>query len=107
MIDTHDKKEAKYVFALPTANGANKVLSELMERAGISKHITWSCARLSFSILLQDQNVDDATVAYLMGHATTEQVRKTYKRHRPKNQAATISHLPSPEKVHYRLHVAS
>ena len=42
-------------------------------------------ARLSFSILLQDKNVDDATVAYLMGYTTTDQVRKTYKRHRPKD----------------------
>ncbi|MBD0374880.1 MAG: site-specific integrase, partial [Flavisolibacter sp.] len=74
-----------HVFHLPTADGANKVLNGWMNAAGIHKHITWSCARLSFSILLQDRNVDDATVAYLMGHTTTEQVRKTYKRHRPKN----------------------
>ena len=30
----------KFVFALPTANGANKVLSGWMENAGIEKHIT-------------------------------------------------------------------
>lgn len=102
-----EEKQSRFVFSLPTANGANKVLGIWMEKAGIEKHITWSCARLSFSILLQDQNVDDATVAYLMGHATTEQVRKTYKRHRPKNQAASISHLPSPDKVPYFLSFAS
>jgi hypothetical protein len=67
-----------------------------VNNAGIEKHVTWSCARLSFFILLQDQNVDDGTVAYLMGHTSTDQVRKTYKRHRPKNQAATINQLPSP-----------
>jgi len=54
---------------------------------------------LSFSILLQDSNVDDATVAYLMGHTTTEQVRKTYKRHRPKDQTQSISHLPIPKQI--------
>ncbi|MDQ3843458.1 MAG: site-specific integrase [Bacteroidota bacterium] len=53
-----------HVFHLPTADGANKVLNGWMDAAGINKHITWSCARLSFSILLQDRNVDDATVAY-------------------------------------------
>jgi integrase len=84
------------VFSLPTADGANKMLDQWMKSAKIHKHITWSCARLSFSILLQDRNIDDATVAYLMGHASTDQVRKTYKRHRPKNQAETIRHLPSP-----------
>ncbi len=89
-------KRGSHVFLLPTANGANKVLDLWMEAAGIKKHITWSCARLSFSILLQDKNVDDATVAYLMGHTTTNQVRKTYKRHRPKDQMESISLLPNP-----------
>ena len=75
-------KRNKYLFYLPTANGANKILDTWIKSAGINKEITWSCARLSFSILLQDRNVDDATVAYLMGHTTTAQVRKTYKRRR-------------------------
>jgi hypothetical protein len=47
--------------------------------------------------------VDDATVAYPMGHTTTEQVRKTYKRHRPKNQLETIRQLPSPDSLPYFL----
>ena len=85
------------VFALPSADGANKALEQWLNATGINKHITWSCARLSFSVLLQDSLVDEATVAYLMGHTTTEQVRKTYKRHRPKDQMASISHLPKPE----------
>ena len=92
-------KRMEFVFLLPTADGANKVLNEWIKKAGIDKYITWSCARLSFSILLQDRNVDDATVAYLMGHTTTNQVRKTYKRHRPKNQSETINQLPSPDIV--------
>ncbi|NCT76172.1 MAG: tyrosine-type recombinase/integrase [Chitinophagaceae bacterium] len=99
---SHSDVQSK-VFRLPTANGANKVLNQWVKSAGIDKYITWSCARLSFSIFLQDQNVDDATVAYLMGHSTTEQVRKTYKRHRPKNQEQSINHLPSPEQVLYFL----
>jgi integrase len=93
------------VFSLPTADGANKILDQWMKSAKIEKYITWSCARLSFSILLQDKNVDDATVAYLMGHTTTEQVRKTYKRHRPKDQTKTISELPTPEQMPYFLNL--
>lgn len=100
-------KEPKFVFRLPTADGANKLLGQWLTKAGIEKHITWSCARLSFSILLQDRNVDDATVAYLMGHTTTEQVRKTYKRHRPKNQSETISRLPSPDQLPHFLKLVS
>lgn len=91
------------VFSLPTADGANKILDAWVKAAGIKKYITWSCARLSFSILLQDKNVDDATVAYLLGHTTTDQVRKTYKRHRPKDQTASISHLPAPAQLPYFL----
>lgn len=92
-----EKCKNHLIFALPTQDGCNKVLGEWIKRAGINKHITWSCGRLSFSILLQDKQVDDATVAYLMGHTTTKQVNKTYKRHRPKDQTATINLLPNPE----------
>ncbi len=93
------------IFRLPSANGCNKGLQQWVNRAGIQKKITWSCARLSFSILLQDKNVDTATVACLLGHATTEYVNKTYKRHRPKNQAETINQLPAPEQVPYFLNL--
>jgi integrase len=87
------------VFSLPSQDGSNIILTEWTNQAGIDKHITWSCLRLSFSILLQDKHVDDATVAYLMGHTTTEQVRKTYKRHRPKDQSQTIQNLPMPDEM--------
>lgn len=99
--------KSNLVFLLPSADGANKVLGKWFQAAKINKHITWSCARLSFSILLQDKNVDDATVAYLMGHTTTDQVRKTYKRHRPKNQHETINHLPTPLQLPAFLDIAS
>lgn len=88
-------------FYLPTANGCNKLVDEWVRRAKITKHITWSCARLSFSILLKDQNVDDVTIAYLMGHTTTKQVQNTYKRHKPKDQTAAISHLPHSETISF------
>lgn len=91
------------VFQLPTQDGANKVLKEWIAKSKINKHITWSCARLSFSILLQDQNVDEATVACLLGHTTTKQVSRTYRRHRPKNQKETIALLPSVEQLPYFL----
>lgn len=97
----------RFVFSLPSADGSNKILDQWVRASGIDKYITWSCARLSFSILLQDRNVDDATVAYLLGHTTTEQVSKTYKRHRPKDQAETISHLPIPEQIPHSLKLVS
>jgi integrase len=102
-----DKRKARFdgqqpegkVFKLPTADGANKVLKAWVNIAGIDKYITWSSARLSFSILLQDERVDAATVALLLGHTTTKYVNDTYKRHRPKDQRAVIAKLPSPENM--------
>lgn len=87
-------RQKKLVFQLPSQDGSNKTLQNWIIAAGINKHITWSCARLSFSILLQDKRVDDATVAYLMGHTTTEQVQRTYKRHRPHQPMEAIMTLP-------------
>ncbi len=89
--------EKKKIFALPTANGANKILKEWVRLARIDKPVTWSVARLSFSILLQEKLVDTATVALLLGHRTTKYVNDTYKRHRPKDQQEVIAKLPSPE----------
>jgi integrase len=93
------------MFLIPGSNGCNKKLVEWGKAAGILKHVTWSYARLSFSILLQDENVDDATVAALLGHTTTTQVRRRYKRCRPKDESATISKLPSPDLSQYFLHL--
>jgi integrase len=87
------------VFALSHQDSCNKILQRWIDNAGIKKHITWHCARLSFSILLQDENVDRATVALLLGHTSTRYVDTTYKRHRPKNQALSINKLPMPEKL--------
>lgn len=83
------------VFRLPTHDGCNRIIKLWCKDAGIDKNITWHCARLSFSILLQDANVDNATVALLLGHTTTKHVQETYKRHRPKDQSAAIRKLPN------------
>lgn len=87
------------IFQIPSNNGCNEILAEWTKAAGIRKKITWSCFRLSFSILLQDKKVDNATVAYLMGHTSTKYVERIYKRHRPKDQSSVIAQLPTPEKA--------
>lgn len=96
-------QEAGKVFTLPRLDGCNKILKQWVKAAGIKKHITWSCARLSFSILLQDKKTDTATVAYLLGHTTSRYVDTVYKRHRPKDQRKTINKLPSPDLMPYFL----
>jgi len=82
------------VFKLPTADGANKLLAKWCDDAGLGKHITWHCARHSFSVLLQDKGTDIATVAGMLGHTSTKYVHKTYKRYRKSNAVEAISRLP-------------
>lgn len=83
------------VFALPTANGCNKILKEWVKSAGIEKHITWHCSRHSFSIELLRKGVAATTVAGLMGHTTIKQVSSTYRRYVAEDGAAAILKLPS------------
>lgn len=82
------------VFKLPTANGANGVLADWCKDAGINKHITWHCARHSFSVILQLNGTDLATVAGLLGHTTTKYVQKTYQRYIKVEGITAISKLP-------------
>jgi integrase len=83
------------VFTLPTADGANKVIKKWCEDAGLEKHITWHCARLSFSVLLQDEGVNSATVAGMLGHTTTKYVESTYQPYRVHVGRKAIEKLPT------------
>ena len=83
------------IFNLPTADGANKILKDWCKAAKIEKHITWHCARLSFSVLLQDESVNAATVAGMLGHTTTRQVEETYHRYRVHIGKKAIDKLPT------------
>lgn len=82
------------LFYLPTKDGANKILREWADYAGLNKHISWHCARHSFSVLLQDSGIDIATVAGMLGHTSTKFVHKTYQRYRSVKALEAISKLP-------------
>ncbi len=82
------------VFHLPTQDGANKVLNKWCGDAKLNKHITWHCARHSFSVLLQQKGVDLATVAGMLGHTTTKYVQQTYKRYLQDSAKEAIKRLP-------------
>ncbi len=89
------ERKTGLIFKLPTADGANKVLSNWCDDAKLEKHITWHCARHSFSVLLQDKGTDMATVAGMLGHTSTKYVHKTYNRYRKANAIDAIKKLPS------------
>ncbi len=88
------ERKTGLVFKLPTADGANGLLAKWCDAAGLGKHITWHCARHSFSVLLQDKGTDIATVAGMLGHTSTKYVHKTYKRYRKPNAREAINKLP-------------
>lgn len=93
-LDILGERKTGAVFHLPTQDGANKVLKKWCADAKLSKHITWHCARHSFSVLLQQKGVDLATVAGMLGHTTTKYVQQTYKRYLQDNAKEAIKKLP-------------
>src|SRR5450755_80055 len=82
------------VFQLPTQDGANKILGKWCMDAKIDKHITWHCARHSFSVLLQQKSVDIATIAGILGHTSSKYVHNTYKRYIKIDAEEAIQKLP-------------
>lgn len=69
-------KPEESVFLLPTLEGSNKVLKNWISRAGISKHITWHCARHSFATNLLSNNANIKTVSGLLGHSGLRHTEK-------------------------------
>jgi site-specific recombinase XerD len=59
------------------------------------KHIAWHCARHSFSVLLQQNGIDLATVAGMLGHTSIKYVQQTYKRYLQQSAIEAIKKLPS------------
>jgi integrase len=70
------KKDGEFVFKLPTANGANKIIKAWVERAGINKNITWHNARHSFgtNLILMDTNI--FITSKLLGHTTLKHTQR-------------------------------
>lgn len=87
------------VFDLPSLRACNYALEVWCRNAGVTSHITWHCARLSFSVLLQDNQVDAVTVALLMGLTTVKYILENYKRVRPKNAEESLNRLPLPVNI--------
>lgn len=77
------------VFALPTANGANKTLKAWVKRAKINKKITWHNARHSFGTNLIYQDVDVLTASKLLGHTTMKHTQRYVKTAAEMKQKAT------------------
>jgi integrase/recombinase XerD len=64
------------IFHLPTYWACKKALEHWVERAGITKHITWHCARHSFAVNILNAGANIKTVASLLGHSGLRHTEK-------------------------------
>lgn len=84
------------IFNLPSHTMCLKTLRRWTARAGITKHITWHCARHSFAVNILHGGANIKTVASLLGHSGLEHTEK-YTRAIDKSKADAINSLPSIE----------
>lgn len=68
--------EDALIFPLPSHTMALKALRHWTKRAGITKHITWHCARHSFATNALSNGANIKTVASLLGHSGLRHTEK-------------------------------
>jgi len=88
------KKANELVFDLPSHTACNKLLATWCKRAGVSKHITWHCARHSFATNLIIYGGDVNTVKSLLGHSSYAYTIR-YVREVEKLKVDAVHNLPS------------
>jgi len=91
------KKPDELIFTLPSHAGSLKTLQHWVNRAGITKKISWHCARHSFAVnLLGEYKTDIKTVASLLGHSGLKHTEK-YTRAVDELKHKAINALPEIE----------
>lgn len=87
------KNKNELIFKLASHNCCIKTLERWAKQAGITKHITWHCARHSFGTIAVSKTKDLNTVANLMGHSSLAQVQR-YARVLDENKRKALATLP-------------
>lgn len=67
-----ENSEGDYIFKLPSSVAIGKNLKNWMQKAEITKHISFYCARHTFAVLLLTNGANLKTVADAMGHMSTQ-----------------------------------
>ncbi|KAA6321739.1 Tyrosine recombinase XerD [termite gut metagenome] len=94
-ILTNDRGELvdNFLFHLPSHTACLKALKAWTKKAGITKHITWHCARHSFAVNILNNGANIKTVSGLLGHSGLQMTEK-YTRVVDELKQATINSLP-------------
>ena len=82
------------IFPLPTHTACLKSLRRWTARAGITKHITWHCGRVTFGTALCANGVDMATTKELLGHSSMNYLTR-YVMAVEENKRKAIDKLPT------------
>ena len=82
------------IFALPSYEMCSKAIKRWVKRAGITKHISWHCARHSFAVNILNNGANIKTVASLLGHSGLKHTEK-YTRAVDELKQRAIDSLPT------------
>lgn len=72
----HPDNRSELIFPLPSYEMCLKALGRWVKRAGITKHISWHCARHSFAVNILNNGANIQTVASLLGHSGLKHTEK-------------------------------
>ena len=81
------------IFPLPSYTMCIKALGRWVAKAGITKHITWHCARHSFAVNILNSGANIKTVASLLGHSGLRHTEK-YTRAVDRLKVEAVNSLP-------------
>ncbi len=84
------------IFDLPTYNACNRSVQRWAAYAGITKHISWHCARHSFAVSVLNQGANIKTLSALLGHSSLQHTEKYLRAVDALKRAAVLS-LPDVE----------
>ncbi|MCD8301522.1 MAG: site-specific integrase [Prevotellaceae bacterium] len=71
-----EDRSEELIFPLPTYESCLHALARWTKRAGITKHISWHCARHSFAVNILNNGANIKTVASLLGHSGLRHTEK-------------------------------
>lgn len=80
------------IFKLPSYEACNKSLKRWSKKAGITKNITWHCARHTFATILVRQNVNPVDISSMLGHSGLKYITR-YTRSVNENKKIAIENV--------------
>lgn len=94
LLGERGKPTDKPFGALPCTSSTNYEIKTWLAKAGITKRITFHCARHSFAVMMLDLGTDIYTVSKLLGHRELN-TTQIYAHLLDKNKQAAVASIPT------------